>query len=498
MESRHVTPSAARQVFMRTNASRPTRRTRAAVAVALSAAACCASGAAPAQAGSFEQISRISGAQGWAPFLAQNEAIFTSDTGRWAILRSRAWDGPQNIGAYYVRDIVSNTTRPLGDSTVAGFYGLDKAEQNALVIRYAAGGATTLALVPLAGGAPKVIFSSPTTMPISAALSGDGKTVAASPNDGSGLYKISTATKAITKIDTTGVELGPRSISDDGQVIAGSPLPNATFNGVYYRGTTKTTTPGRAIVSPDGSVVAAVAYDGTAWKVITQRLATGAVKSFALPTESYDLQWISPDGRYVASSANQDSEPAVPTKVLDTVTGTWSTLGGPYAFELQASLTGLYFNPGEPAPAISRSGRYASERYSGFAGSHLALFDLAGADLPGDQERLSASSFVNVTPPIITCGGETVSRNVTGLFSQPRAWMPRPKRATLRITADGVELLNKTLTDPGVPTQSDGDFGTVDFPLDAKLISYSASVVYADGSVVTGTDSAKPRNFCQQ
>lgn len=479
---------------MRITAPLPSRAAAAAVLSLLAAGAA----AGPAEAGSFEQISRSTGAEGWSPLLSENQPVFTSDSGRWAILRSRAWGSQQGPGNFYIRDIVANTTRPLGDSTVAGFFGVDKAEQNALVVRYAAGGVTSLALVPLAGGAPKVVFSSPTPQVISAALSGDGKTVAASLYESPGLYRIAVGSGAITKVDDVSLELGPRSISDDGQVIAGSELLTGINSGRYYRGTTKTTTPGRTIVSPDGSTVAAVALDGTSWKVLTKRLATGAVKSAALPAEAYDVQWISPDGRYVATSANRSTTPVTPAKVLDTTTGVWSALGGPYAAELEGSLTGLYFNPGVPAPAISRSGRYASERYSEFPGGQLALLDLSGADLPGNQERLSASSFVNVTPPTITCNdGETVA-TVGGVFTQPRTWTPRPKSATLRITADGVELLDRTLTDPGQPGQNVGQFGTVAFPPTAKSIAYSVKVVYADGAVMTTSEAATPQNFCQR
>src|SRR5690349_17396523 len=92
---------------------------------------------ATAQAESFEQITRVSGAQGASPFQTFGQPVFTSETGRWSIASVRPYGPtpPSGVQSLWVRDIVANTTRALGDPTVSSAWGVDKAEQNVLVTR---------------------------------------------------------------------------------------------------------------------------------------------------------------------------------------------------------------------------------------------------------------------------------------------------------------------------------------------------------------------------
>ncbi len=474
-------------------------RRRAAALAALSLTALTAASAAPAHAGSLEQITRATGAQGWSPFhVNQVTPLFVSDTGRFAIYRYFPYEGAPVGGSILVRNIVSNTTTALGDAKVREFFGVDKAEQNALVERYdPAANKTTLVLVPLAGGPSKVLYTWNTSVDLQAAFSGDGKTVAvSSANDDAvpGLYTLTVATRAVKQIDSKRVILTPQSISDDGQVIAGRFA--ADYKGVYYRGTAKTDTPSPTVVSKNGAVVATTGYvASTGWKLTTRTLATGATKSFSLPEGVYDIQWISADGRYFATPWSRETDPATPTKVLDTATGKWTTLAGPYSEAVNGSVLGINADSGAFS-LVSRSGRYATAPITLRTPWQLALLDLTGGDLPGDQEPLAATAYVEVSPPLTTCNGEEVDSSLNVYFSQGRSWIGKPKSATIRITADGTQIFNETITTPSTPTQFGGDQRTVPFPRNAKSISITAKVIDADNRTVTESTTVAPRDYC--
>ncbi len=472
---------------------------RAAAIAALSLTALSAATAAPAHAGSLEQITRATGAQGWSPFhVNQVTPLFVSDTGRFAIYRYFPYEGATAGGSIVVRNIVSNTTTALGDAKVREFFGVDRAEQNALVERYdAAANKTTLVLVPLAGGPSKVLYTWNTAVDLQAAISGDGKTVAvSSANDAAvpGLYTVTVASGAVKQIDKQRVILSQQSISDDGQVIAGHSATD--YKGVYYRGTAKTDTPRSTAVSKNGAVVATTDYvEGAGWKLITRTLATAATKSFALPEGVYDIQWISADGRYFATPWSRETDPATPTKVLDTVTGKWTTLAGPYSEAVNGSVLGINADYGASS-LVSRSGRYATVPITLRTPWQLGLIDLTGNDLPGDQEPLAATAYVEVSPPITTCLGEEVDSNLNVYFSQGRSWIGKPKSAAIRITADGTQIFNETITTPSTPAEFGGDQRTVPFPRTATSITITAKVVDADNRTVTETATVTPRDSC--
>lgn len=454
---------------------------------------------APAQAGSLEQITRATGAQGWSPFHVNDVTpLFVSDTGRYAIYRYFPYDGAPTAGSILVRNIVSNTTTTLGDAKVREFFGVDKAEQNALVERYdPATKKTTLVLVPLAGGTPKVIYTWNADVDLQAAISGDGKTVAvSSANDDAvpGLYTLTVASGAVKQIDNVRVILTQDSISDNGQVIAGRTA--ADWKGVYYRGTTKTVTTRQTAVSKNGAVVAMTDWvESSGWKLVVRTLATGATKSFSLPEGIYDIQWISADGRYFATSWSRETDPATPTKVLDTTTGTWTTLGGPYSEGIYGAILGINADAGSRS-LVARSGRYAVAPITLRTPWQLGLIDLTGADLPGDQEPLAATAYVEVSPPVVTCNGDETESTLTLTFAQGRSWIGKPKSAAIRITADGTQIFNETLTSPATPTGFADGFRFVDFPASAKSISITAKVVDADNRTVTESTTVAVRDYC--
>lgn len=451
--------------------------------------------AAPASAESFEQISRLTGAQGASPLLQFSSPVFTSDSGRWAIFASSSAADPisTHLAGFYVRDIVANTTKPFGDGKVRTIFGVDRAEQQALVSRYdAPTNKTTLALIPIAGGAAKVLRTWTGQRAFDAALSGDGKVVAVSAGDDPeipGLFKLVVATGAVTQISSSRIELGARSISDDGSVIAGRHYTPGNAMGAYFRGTVKTDTPVVPIVSPNGATVAGVGNEtpGGAPKVLSRTLATGETRwSPALPYGSADIAWISADGKYLASSASLEGETPSPTNILDIAAGTWTPLTGPYATTFQTAIGGLGFaNLSNP---ISRNGRYGVAEWGVIARGQLALVDIQNGDLPGTQEPMAATAYVNVFRVQRSCPSEPNS-TLRVIFSRAQSWIPEPRQATIRVLADGDEVFDETLETPGTPEAPWNGAREVAFPTETQTITYEVSVVDAAGLTHTATQS---------
>ena len=457
--------------------------------------------AGPAQAESFEQVSRYTGAQGASPLLQFSGPVFTSDSGRWAIFSSVSVAGPVNTSpGFYVRDIVANTTRAFGDAKLVQIYGVDRAEQQALVKRYdAAANQTTLALLPIAGGAAKVLRSWSGQRQIDAALSGDGKVVAVSSGDDPqipGLFKLTVATGAVTQISSSRIELGARSISDDGSVIAGRHYASSTAVGAYFRGTTKTDTPAVPVVSPNGATVAGVAREtaGGPLKVVSRTLSTGVTRwSAPLPDSVGDIAWISADGKYLASSASRETQPHTASRILDIAAGTWTDLTGPYATTFQSAIAGQGF--AGAGNLISRNGRFGVTEWGVIARGQLALVDLQGADLPGTQEPLAASAYVNVFRAQRSCPSEPNS-SLRVVFAASQSWIPEPQEATIRVLADGVEIYDETIETPGTPEEPWNGAREVPFPTSTQTITYDVSVVDAAG--LTQTASASTNVFDAQ
>lgn len=455
--------------------SPPNRRLRRA-ALAL----CCALiGAMPAAASaeSFEQVTRGAGAQGWAPFYGQNVPIAVSDDGRLAAFTS----GGQQEPVLYVRDIVANTTTLLGAPNAYTAFGFDTALRQVLILRHTGPGITfRLDLVPTNGGAATPIATFPDGN-VSAALSGDGKTVAYVAGCKAKIYSVATGNQ--TTLDVPGCPtFNPRSLSDNGKVIA----VGASTGGYYFTGGQRYATPSTPVVSPDGAIVAWTGYDAPTGKttITGKRLADGVTRtvlaSDALPYGS--ITWISPDGYRVVLSTG-----SFPTggsaQVVNLATGTWSAFGGPFGKEVALDLTTANLGPYLPgASAISRNGKYGLVSIGG-PQHHLAVANLTGGDLPGTQEAPSASAYAGNVGWYIECGQPGIA---FGDFAELPSWIANPRRATFTVSANGRVV--KTLTYSG-----QGTFGpsytNATLPTGTTKITFSAQVTDAAGRSLTNTET---------
>lgn len=452
--------------------------------------------ASTAQAESIEQITRATGAEGASSTLSGAGPIFTSDSGRWALYSLYPLaEGFGGKPTFRIRDIVANTTRVLGDDKVVAVYGVDRSETNALALRYdAAADKTTLVLLPVSGAAQRVLYTwNGDQRGIEVAFAGGGNVVAVSglrAPAANGLYTLTISSGAVKKLDSVEVDLGPRSISDDGSVIAGR-LPS-TAGGVYYRSGKKTQTPATTIVSPNGAVVAGVAQetpDGP-YKILSRTLATGATRwSQPLPASVGDIAWISVDGRYLASTSTRETDPATPARILDVQAGTWTDLGGPYATAVDGSVGGQewagQFN------GVSRNGKYLVAQYGDILGHQLALLDVSGGDLPGTQEPLGATSYVTLGGATAACPGATEPTSVVVYFHRSRSWLPEADRATVRVLADGQLIHTEQFEEQGKGGPDDTGWVSIPFPIGTQTISYDVTVVDGAGRTLTHQESTK-------
>ncbi len=468
------------------------RRTALAVTSSLALAVAGAATATPALAGSWEEVTRASGAQGAAPLFNTSYALAVSDNARYAVFQHVKFGVPASI-KYYVRDTIADTTRELAAGTITGFYGIDRAGQHALVLRNDAA-SQTLLLVPLAGGTPKVLLTS--DMFVSAALSGDGKTVVYSegqvatsePVDAT--YKLNVATGAKTKIDNVAVELTPNSISDDGSVIAGKIA--ADQRGVYYRGTAKTVTPSKTIVSPNGAIV--VAYNlgsSTGRTVLARRLSDGYTKTLPVAADATDIAWIAPDGLQIAFGSNREHDPILPAQVLNLASGALTPLGGPYAKALDQSYLLGPNDESTSGTAISRSGRYAVTRLNERGNLPLAIVDIQNGDLPGTEAPASASAYVAAGMPLRFTCPEDNPVYTTAVNYNPPQWIAPAKRLEIVIKADGVKLADYGFDHPT------GESGVnVEVPDGTSLVTYDIKVIDAANRTLITKDSAAPVSYC--
>lgn len=465
------------------------RRGRTVAATCLAAAAATGIAASPAAADSYEQISRGTGAQGWAPFSYSIQPKAASDTGRYAVASS----GPINgtLPPTLVRDIKSNTTTQLAapNETVLGF---DAAERLALVVRRTEDQLTYL-VRPVTGGADQVVTTKTTSINYvepTATISGNGKVVAIA-GDGVSLYTL--ATGAVKTYAIEAPRLNARSLSDDGSVIAGG---RSYSNGFTVIKGVAADLDYPAVVSPNGAVVVTlddVAGAGyNADQIVAQRVSDGATKTIDMPAgEAGNLAWVSPDGSRAAIAPGVASTKAYQ---VNFATAKWSTFGGAFTADLQADFFG--FNT-DPTAVISRNGRYAVVEYGGVFSGQAALVDLNGGDLPGDQEPLSASSYVMVTPPIATGDCATTESKMVSNFFRPKTWAPKPRRAELIVTIDGKETLRKVFTrafDTRDPNAFPIDTQEIPFAGNAKSITIRANVIDEQGRLVSTTETTKP--FC--
>lgn len=423
-----------------------------------------------AHAGSWEVVSRGSGADGWAPFAPIMQGGGVGNSGRYAVLSSVS----QGTMSLYVRDIVANTTVGIGKpgDRIAGF---DRSETKMLV--YRAGG---LAIVTTTGGVPDRVL--PTQGEVeTAAISGDGNTVVFARPGGSALYKLSVANGSITSYDVGGnPQVGPRSVSDNGQVLASA--VNFTAGAAVVGGkVTKLATP--ALVSPDGGTVVTYSKDAQGFRDGVELIsaASGARRTFRIGYGS--ITWVAPDASTLYVSAPLGNAPT--TQVLNTASGTASPLGGTYDGLLGNDLT----NPDEITQAVSRNGRYALLGIGGFAGSRWAEVDLTGGDLPGDQEPAPASSYLWTNGMAMSCDAPEVIASL----GTPAPWIAEPRSGRITVLADGrVVALSRVLP------KGDAEEPALNVPLPkgTKSIRVLLSVVDADGRTLRHDESYAPTSFC--
>lgn len=447
-----------------------------------------------AAAGSYEQVTRASGAQGSSPFdswVAQGGA---SDTGRFALYSSGPVFPP--LQTLQVRDIVANTTRSYA-TNVARIFGADRLETKVLILRRVTPTADSdqqLVLVSTLTGGSKVLATFDDMSTVDAAISGDGNTIAISEfsyatGDAVASTKlVNLRTKAETPVPTglKAIRFSERSLSDDGKVLAGIVDLDRGF---YFARGQFVETPENTVVSPNGAIIAYSHATGPGEppsEVQTKRLASGQVRAYPYPAGAGRgaVAWIAPDGSRIAISG--DREANTPARSVNLATGAWSTFGGPYALSLQWPITDSMTTP---ASTISRNGKYALIDYAQGNGSgQTAIVDLAGGDLPGGQEQLSASSYVRVSPLLAFCGLQAQVYMTYGKADAP--WLPAPRKARLEAFVDGVKVADQTYDSLQPAPDEESVFLPVPIAAGAKQLTYRATVVDGFGKTLKDTTTS--------
>lgn len=474
---------------------RTSQRMRAA-AVGLAATAALVALPSSASAESYEQVSRANGPQGWAPFLSQNTPEAVSDDGRLAVFASGGFQ-EQRV---FVRDIVANTTTPLGGDNVYAVLGFDKAARQMLLLRHTGPGITfRLEVVPTNGGRATVLKTLPNGN-VTGAISGDGKTVVYSDRCGGKATQVSLVTGTQTALSTGPIDcptISPNSLSDDGKVI-GVVNEQGFRGGAYISGGKLTETPGSPVVSPDGAIIAYLGYDAPSGRrtVIARRLADGATRTALFPDALRfgAIAWISPDGYRIAVSAPGTDLEGDPSQVLNVAAGTWSRFGGAYAGGINQDLLMSFQLPyASTGSVISRSGRYGLVALSDQPQADLALVDLTGGDLPGTQEPVAASSYTAGGIAPRTCGQAS---KVAASFAKLPSWIPNPRRAEMTVSVGGKVLARSVYSGQGNPVDLPSVFGDVPASSGATKFVSVAAVVDHLGRTLTSSETLAVA--CQQ
>lgn len=440
-----------------------------------------------ALAGSYEQVDRLTGAQGAASLTQTTSPVHTSDTGRYAVFTTGPLgfafpDGP-TAPPTFIRDIVTNTTWQLARTheIVVDF---TTNEATALVLSRSSTGARTVVLRPVAGGADRVIATYPASELVNAAISGDGNTVAAASNGKVSVFDVRTGTRRDYAVSQP--LLGKRSLSDDGKVLVGATRDG---NGFSILGGKVSRLPRPTVISPNGAIAISAVEPGgpstSASAITAYRLADGVSKTYPLPIpRSGGIAWVAPDGLRMVFSPT-GGFPGTRASVLDLTTGRWSDVPGAYGTELLNR--SIYFG-GPFGAAISRSGRFATVQYGGAASvRHAALVSIEERDLPGEQEPLSAASYTEFSAPWVPCGSPGF---IALVFSRPAGFVPAPTSNEVVITANGAEVFRETLTEPF--SAADSMFPTTThatLPAGTKRLALSTTVRLADGTVLRASET---------
>lgn len=439
-------------------------------------------GAAPASAAPYEQISRASG-RGGQSALAPSFAIAASDTGLGgAYGRFDFTAGFPPPSSMFVRSTLLDLTTEVRRGWILS--AVDRTETIGFFTRFA-GSQSEYAVGPLYGKAPlEVIGALGAGTPGSAAMSGDGKTVALA--DETGLRTVSVATGKVTTLGDGFVRLNRGALSDDGKVVVGLTSPDpytpVVTGAIIFSGGAQTAIGGAAVVSPDGEVVAYLddpTTEGGAYlqqSVVTRTLATGTERRAPVPAAATirpSLLWISPAGDRVAVGPSQTAGVA---QVVTSATGRWARFGGLFADQFVGD--GMAATSPQNKP-ISRSGRYAALPYNG----QVALVNLSGGNILGRDDPLSASSYI-ASAGIAGCGENAT---FSGHLVKPASWIAAPRKGTITVSADGVVLRTATSTTPTAVDAPDDPNFEVTLPAAATTAKVQFTVVDHAGRTVAET-----------
>lgn len=331
-------------------------------------------------------------------------------------------------------------------------------------------------------------------------LSGNGRFVITS--DQNGLRRFDVPTAKWTTISPLGI-LGRFAVSDDGQTVAGLDfdLEAQRIDAVVWQGTRKLTLEqsypygpgGEPVLSPDGSTVFTIHPGGdypAPTTVTARNLKTGKTTTSNVPFDKvYDARpiWVSPEGDRIAFALNYQDPDAGPLEPAQawTVGKSWASFGGPFATSLMNDETL------SPPSAISRNGKYAAVAYN----DQVALVSLSGTPLLGNRlgrDALSATSYFD-TPGIDYCGFG-FSSEITGSFTRPAYWAPKPRRAHIAV-GDGTQILQQAdWTNPAPwphAANVEADFINVHFPVGTPHTrTLDLSVVDGNGRTVREQQAA--------
>lgn len=427
--------------------------------------------AAPASAGSFEQVSRDTGANGFAPLAFATNGFGVGTGGRYSVLTTMSTDHPQALIG--VRDIVKNTTTQIakpGDRPLA----FDRSETKLLVKR-----GNGLVIVPTAGvGAERAIPTGSGAVE-SASLSGDGNTIAFAREGETGLTLHTVSTGASRTVATQyPVTLGHRSLSDNGKVLAAS---SGYSSGIKIVGGVVSELPGPGVVSPDGKLI--FSHDRTAegyrQGLLATTVATGKTRKIAEPGEGgAAITWIAPDG-----SKAYFRDFTLKTYVVSTSTGRTTALAGPYGSSVGADLLEQF----ETRNGFSRDGRHAIITIGVTTVRHHAVVNVAGGDLPGDQEPMSATAYVFSSAPTIGCDGSELAISL----ASPGPWATPARSGRVTVTADGKPVVSNQAL---LPWGTEDDPG-VRLPVGAKRVTVKLSVIDGAGRTLTHNETFSTLTF---
>ncbi len=475
--------------------------TRAAVLAACGLGVC----AVPAQAATYEQISRATGANGASPFVPEGaHPLLTADDGRRALFNTfnlREYSPITPLPKIVGRDALTNVTMPFrgGEDGRTKVLDWDRSEQQVLAWRFSLSVfAYEYVLAPTSGGPVRVVYSDTEFENPDIQLTGDGTGLVFSSAVGGTRIK-DLASDAIRPVGPEDLSLGRASVSDDGSVIAGTDYDTGQAEGGYFSGGVYTPLPASALVSANGKAVVYL-VPGEPSVLHVRALPSGVETTSPVPAASGPepaIQWISADGNRVVV-APKYTPAQYAAQAFEVGTKRWATFGGAFS----GSIAGDELSGGSiPSSVLSRNGRYATLRY----GNQVALVDLTGRSLAGGGDPLSASSYFRPSVRRECNWGQEPNwvdpSAAVATFERPAPWIPKPILAQVTIHFDGKAAGSRTLTKAVTPASGDEPASTspqstfsLPVPPSAETASVRTTIVDHAGRVITGvkTETLEP------